>query len=222
METLEGKVALVTGGGRGLGEAICRTPGRRRGRSSSPAMSALDLAEEVVAGDPREGGGRPSRCSSTSPTRRRSARAIEQIIARHGRLDVAGQQRRRRPDGPGRGAVAGRLGPDPGGQPPRAVPDVEARPAERCAGRARATSSTSSRRPPSAPGPTPSAYHASKWGLLGLSHALHVEARPHGVKVTAVVAGGMRTPFLLDRFPDLDPGRAPGPARTSPRRSGSS
>ena len=50
-----------------------------------------------------------------------------------------------------------------------------------------------------------SAYHASKWGLLGLSHALHVEARPLNVRVTAVVAGGMRTPFLLDRFPDLDP-----------------
>ena len=49
-----------------------------------------------------------------------------------------------------------------------------------------------------------SAYHASKWGLLGLSYALHVEARPHGVKVTAVIAGGMRTPFLLDRFPDID------------------
>lgn len=50
-----------------------------------------------------------------------------------------------------------------------------------------------------------SAYHASKWGLLGLSHALHVEGRPHGIKVTAVIAGGMRTPFLLDRFPDIDP-----------------
>jgi short-subunit dehydrogenase len=49
-----------------------------------------------------------------------------------------------------------------------------------------------------------SAYHASKWGLLGFTHALHVEARPYGVKVTALVAGGMRTPFLLDRFPDID------------------
>jgi NAD(P)-dependent dehydrogenase (short-subunit alcohol dehydrogenase family) len=49
------------------------------------------------------------------------------------------------------------------------------------------------------------AYHASKWGLLGLSHALHVEARPFGVKVTAVIAGGMRTPFILERFPDTDP-----------------
>lgn len=50
-----------------------------------------------------------------------------------------------------------------------------------------------------------SAYHASKWGLLGLSHALHVEGREHGIGVTAIITGGMRTPFLLDRFPDLDP-----------------
>jgi NAD(P)-dependent dehydrogenase (short-subunit alcohol dehydrogenase family) len=48
------------------------------------------------------------------------------------------------------------------------------------------------------------AYHASKWGLLGLSHALHVEGREHHIKVTALIAGGMKTPFLLDRFPDID------------------
>ncbi|MDQ4149780.1 MAG: SDR family oxidoreductase [Actinomycetota bacterium] len=56
-----------------------------------------------------------------------------------------------------------------------------------------------------------SAYHASKWGLLGLSHGLHVEGRQWNIKVTAVVAGGMRTPFLLDRFPDLDPNRLQDP-----------
>ena len=55
-----------------------------------------------------------------------------------------------------------------------------------------------------------SAYHASKWGLLGFSHALHVEARAFNVKVTAVVSGGMRTPFLLDRFPDIDVTTPPG------------
>jgi NAD(P)-dependent dehydrogenase (short-subunit alcohol dehydrogenase family) len=60
--------------------------------------------------------------------------------------------------------------------------------------------------------PNACAYHASKWGLLGLSHALHAELRPHGIRVTAVVAGGMRTPFLLDRFPDLDPARLQDPA----------
>jgi NAD(P)-dependent dehydrogenase (short-subunit alcohol dehydrogenase family) len=60
--------------------------------------------------------------------------------------------------------------------------------------------------------PNASAYHASKWGLLGLSHALHAELRPYGIRVTAVIAGGMRTPFLLDRFPELDPASLQDPA----------
>lgn len=59
------------------------------------------------------------------------------------------------------------------------------------------------------------AYHATKWGLLGLSHALHAELRPRGIKVTAVVAGGMRTPFLLDRFPDIDHGLLQDPANVA-------
>jgi NAD(P)-dependent dehydrogenase (short-subunit alcohol dehydrogenase family) len=54
-------------------------------------------------------------------------------------------------------------------------------------------------------GPNAAAYHATKWGLLGLSHALHAELRPRGIKVSAIVAGGMRTPFAPARFPDVDP-----------------
>lgn len=50
-----------------------------------------------------------------------------------------------------------------------------------------------------------SAYHASKWGLLGFSHALHTEGRRDNIKVMAVVSGGMRTPFILERFPNTDP-----------------
>jgi len=63
--------------------------------------------------------------------------------------------------------------------------------------------------------PNASAYHASKWGLLGLSHALHSELRPDGIKVTAVVAGGMRTPFILERFPEVDPGILQDPANVA-------
>jgi len=63
--------------------------------------------------------------------------------------------------------------------------------------------------------PNAAAYHASKWGLLGLSHALHAELRASGIRVTAVVAGGMRTPFLLDRFPDLDPRKLQDPAHVA-------
>ncbi|MFB3902744.1 MAG: SDR family oxidoreductase [Acidobacteriota bacterium] len=59
------------------------------------------------------------------------------------------------------------------------------------------------------------AYHASKWGLLGFSHALHVEGRQNNIKVTALIAGGMRTPFLLERFPDLDPNLLQDPANVA-------
>ncbi|WP_242689127.1 SDR family oxidoreductase [Pedobacter sp. SYSU D00535] len=50
-----------------------------------------------------------------------------------------------------------------------------------------------------------SVYHASKWGLRGFTQALFTEARKVNVKVTGLIAGGMRTPFLLDRFPDINP-----------------
>jgi NAD(P)-dependent dehydrogenase (short-subunit alcohol dehydrogenase family) len=59
--------------------------------------------------------------------------------------------------------------------------------------------------------PNASAYHASKWGLLGLSHAMHAELRAENIRVTAVVVGGMRTPFLLDRFPDIDESKLQDP-----------
>src|SRR5699024_7278332 len=49
------------------------------------------------------------------------------------------------------------------------------------------------------------AYHASKWGLLGFSHAMHVEGRAKNIKVTALIAGGMKTPFIMDRFPEAEP-----------------
>ena len=48
-----------------------------------------------------------------------------------------------------------------------------------------------------------SAYHASKWGLRGLGQGLFTELRDVGIRVTTVFAGGMRTPFILDRFPDV-------------------
>lgn len=59
--------------------------------------------------------------------------------------------------------------------------------------------------------PEASAYHASKWGLRGFTQALFTEARQHGIKVTALIAGGMKTPFLLDRFPDIDQNKLQDP-----------
>ena len=48
-----------------------------------------------------------------------------------------------------------------------------------------------------------------------MSHALHAELRPRRIKVSAVIAGGMRTPFLLDRFPDIDPAVLQDPAHVA-------
>lgn len=41
-----------------------------------------------------------------------------------------------------------------------------------------------------------SAYHASKWGLLGFSRGLSVEGRAHGIRVTTIIPGGMQTHFF--------------------------
>jgi NAD(P)-dependent dehydrogenase (short-subunit alcohol dehydrogenase family) len=63
--------------------------------------------------------------------------------------------------------------------------------------------------------PEASVYHATKWGLRGFTHALFTEARKHNVNVTAVIAGGMKTPFLLDRFPDLDQSKLQDPVNVA-------
>ncbi|MFJ9643801.1 SDR family oxidoreductase [Streptomyces sp. NPDC004244] len=49
-------------------------------------------------------------------------------------------------------------------------------------------------------------YAASKAGLRAFTHTLFKEAQRDctGIGVTGVIAGGMETPFIMDRFPDAD------------------
>ena len=194
--TLEGKTALVTGGARGLGAAICRELAR--------------AGAGVVVADLNEPG-----AQAVAQSLRGEARAVKldvaddqdaaAVLERIGRLDVLVNN----------AAVDFTLPIDELSLAQwDAVIDVNlrgpfvmSRHAARImkrqgAGQIVNIASTASKRA----WPNASAYHASKWGLLGLSHALHAELRPHRIKVSAVVAGGMRTPFLLERFPDIDPG----------------
>lgn len=46
-----------------------------------------------------------------------------------------------------------------------------------------------------------SAYHASKFGLVGFGRGLGVEGRPHNIRVTTIIPGGMRTGWF-DTFPE--------------------
>lgn len=201
MEELAGQVALVTGGAGGLGSEICRVLG-----AAGAQVICADISEErarKVADALRREELRVTALAVDISRADEAASAIAKVVRERERLDILINN----------AAVDVTLAADE-----LAVEDWTrimntnlnapywlmraAFPVMKRQGRGQIVNiaSTASKRTWA----NASAYHASKWGLLGLSHALHVEGRPHGIKVTAVVSGGMRTPFLLDRFPDID------------------
>jgi len=221
---LAGRSVLVTGGARGLGAAI----GARLGRAGARiAVADLLLERARVAADSLEAQGIEAQAFSVDVGDELAVqRLVADTVAAFGRLDVVINNAavdvtapideldavdwerivRTNLSGPFYVAkhAAARMrsqgeGKD-GGKGGTAV-----------RGHIVNIASTASKRA----WPNASAYHATKWGLLGLSHALHAELRPHGIKVSAVVAGGMRTPFLLDRFPEIDPQLLQDPAHVA-------
>ncbi|MDB5801046.1 MAG: family oxidoreductase [Rhodocyclales bacterium] len=197
------RVAFVTGGGRGLGAAICDVLTEDRWSLLIADVNAASARD--TAGRLRDAGHHvhAAALDVTNPTQ--VTQVVDEAIAHFGRIDalinnaavdvtlpidelqIDDWQRVMQTNLSGPFLLAKQL-----------VPHMR----EKGGGYIVNIASTASRRA----WPNAAAYHASKWGLLGLSHALHAELRPHGIKVSAVIAGGMRTPFLLDRFPDIDPG----------------
>lgn len=200
-ETLEGRVALVTGGGRGLGAAICETlaaAGAVVAVADIRESSALAMAKQII-----DHGGTAAAFTLDVGDEQQVRDVLRRVARDFGRLD----------------AVINNAGVDvtidiqhlDGADWERVVRTNLTGPfflskhslAYMASGSHIVNiTSTAARRA----WPNASVYHASKWGLMGLTQALHSELRSQGIKVSAVIAGGMRTPFLLDRFPDLDPG----------------
>lgn len=201
MEGIQGKVAIVTGGGRGLGEQISRVLAES-GATVVIGDIRTELAQKVV--DDICGQGQQAEAIALDLTDEGSVEmAIKHVIEKHGKLDV----------------IVNNAGTDvtlPVDELQVTdwdlVMDVNLRgpflmakygfPQMKKQGEGHVINivSTAAKRA----WPNASVYHASKWGLLGLSYALHAEGRQDNIKVTAVIAGGMRTAFLLDRFPDID------------------
>jgi NAD(P)-dependent dehydrogenase (short-subunit alcohol dehydrogenase family) len=208
MSALRRKVALVTGGAGGLGTAICRML-VAEGATAVVADVRGEQAELVVTalltehpGQPLAGSAEPLALDVTSEASAEAA--IQTVLERHGRLDILVNNAGIDVTLPVEEIAVTEwdriLGVNLRG------PFVLSRlafPSMRRQGSGQIVNivSTAAKRAWA----NASAYHASKWGLLGLSHALHVEGRAVGIGVTAIIAGGMRTPFLFDRFPDLDP-----------------
>jgi NADP-dependent 3-hydroxy acid dehydrogenase YdfG len=203
METLSNKIVMVTGGGQGLGAAICQTLAEA-GATVIAADLKVDMAEKVVS-EIRDRGFEAMALSLDVTQDQQIEAAIQKIMDQYGRIDV--------------------LINNAGTDMTVSIEELSIQDWDRVLGvNLRApfvlskmilpimkqqgsghivnVASTAAKRAWA----NASAYHASKWGLMGFNHALHVEARSYGVKVSAIVAGGMRTPFILDRFPDTDPG----------------
>jgi NAD(P)-dependent dehydrogenase (short-subunit alcohol dehydrogenase family) len=54
------------------------------------------------------------------------------------------------------------------------------------------------------------AYNVSKYGVIGLTEAIAVEGRPHGISAICVSPGAVDTQMLRRANPDLRPGLTPG------------
>jgi len=203
--TLENKTVLVTGGARGLGAAICRELARAGARL---VVADLDQQGAQAVAESLRGEARAVKLDVTSE---RDAAALLEGL---GRLDVlvnnAGVDFTLPIEELTLAQWDAVINVNLRGPFVMAKHAAAAMKRQGCGHIVNIASTASKRAWPNA-----SAYHASKWGLLGLSHALHAELRPHRIKVSAVVAGGMRTPFLLERFPDIDPGVLQDPANVA-------
>ena len=210
--SLTGRVCLVTGGASGLGAATARELGIA---GAHVVIADLDArAAGSTAGEIVNAGGSALAARLDVRDEAAAETLVARVLGRFGRLDVllnnAGTDVTKPFDQIGtsefdrvldvnlRGAIT---------MTRVALPAL--RRAE--AGHVINVCSTAAKRS----WPEASAYHASKWGLLGFSHALHAELRREGIRVTALIVGGMRTPFLLDRFPELDPEELQDPANVA-------
>jgi NAD(P)-dependent dehydrogenase (short-subunit alcohol dehydrogenase family) len=201
MNKIDGKVIVVTGAGRGLGEAIAREMAAGHAK-----VVLVDVRVELVnklAEDLQEMGEEALAISVDLCDENAIKAAFDQVVEHFGRIDVlinnAGTdqtvsiEEMSIEDWDRVMAVNLRA---PFVTSKLALPVMR----KNGSGHIVNIASTAAKRAWA----NASVYHASKWGLMGLTYALHVEGRPNNIKVTAVVAGGMKTPFLLDRFPDID------------------
>ncbi|MCW5851871.1 MAG: SDR family oxidoreductase [Anaerolineae bacterium] len=196
-ETLKGKVALVTGGGSGLGEATARAFAQ-----AGVSVAVVDINEDNAKRVSRDLLAQAEsialRCDVSDADQ--VFRVVDAVVERFGRLDfvvnaaamdyVVGvhemsvEQWDRVLSVNLRGPFLFSKAAMPVMQRQKSghIINVASTAAKRAWGNA-------------------SAYHASKWGLIGFGRGLGVEGRPFGVRVTTVVPGGMKTHFF-DRFPE--------------------
>jgi NAD(P)-dependent dehydrogenase (short-subunit alcohol dehydrogenase family) len=195
MNVFEGRTAVVTGGGSGIGKAVCEALGERGARIVVTDLDGAS-ADRVAKGIAARGGraeGRPL------DVRDRAAveALVDEVATAHGRLDymfnnagivVSGEER------------------DVSADDWKQVLDVDlhgvvhgsraayARMVRQGSGHIVNTASLAGLTPAS----MMISYSTAKYGVVGLSHALRAEGRKLGVKVSVVCPGFIDTPIITD------------------------
>ncbi|MET9514436.1 SDR family oxidoreductase [Streptomyces sp. NPDC002994] len=201
---LHGKQALVTGGARGLGASIVR---RLAGAGASVLVADLrkDLARDLcnelagtVRGDARfvELDVRDAAAVAEVFTDLEAEGQTVDILVNNAAVDVSKPIEHLSADEVTRVITTNLLGPV------YLCLETYRRMVARGGGHIVNILSTAANRTWTEAGP----YAAGKSGLRAFTHTLFKEAQRDcpGIGVTGIIAGGMETPFILERFPDAD------------------
>jgi 3-oxoacyl-[acyl-carrier protein] reductase len=188
---LEGQAALVTGGSRGIGRAICLALARAGARVAVGYRSRADAAEEVVAAI-RNAGGEAFAHRADVAVREEAEALVAVAHARFGRLDVLVNNAGLTRDG-----LLVRMGDEAWHEVLRANLDGAfwcLRAAARIMLRQRSGRIVNVASVAGTVGNAGQAnYSAAKAGLLGLTRTAAAELAPRGITVNAVAPGWIET-----------------------------
>ncbi|MBG8555297.1 3-ketoacyl-ACP reductase [Hymenobacter guriensis] len=195
MESIKGKVALVTGAGKGIGRAVAIALAQEGAHVALLARTESQLQE--VAAEIRALGGKTALAAADVADRAAVEAAVQQLSAELGPIDIL-------INNAGIGTFAKFLDMEPTEWEhiiqvnllgtyyvTRAVlPGM----IERQRGDIINISSTAGQRGAA----TTSAYSASKFGVLGLTESLMQEVRKHNIRVSALTPSTIATPLALE------------------------
>jgi NAD(P)-dependent dehydrogenase (short-subunit alcohol dehydrogenase family) len=198
---LQGKAAVVTGAGRGIGRAISLALGRA---GASVVVVARTMEQiESVANEITSARGKAIAIRADMAEEGDIRSLFDQVNERFGRLDVLVNN-----------AGVGLFGPvaEFSAADFDRVVSVNLRGTFLCCRQAMRAMIPQGRgyiiNISSVVGfkgyPNQAAYSAAKHGIMGLTKSLSVEAQQHGIRVSAVLPGGVDTDLIRAARPDLD------------------
>jgi NAD(P)-dependent dehydrogenase (short-subunit alcohol dehydrogenase family) len=195
---LEGQVAIVTGGAKGMGRAICERFAKEGAKVTIADISLPEAEETLRLAEEAGGEGLVCKCDVTDAEQVKDM--VAATVAAFGKIDILVNNA---------GAVVGALG-----KPTNLtvlsedawdkVVDLNLKGVFLCSrevvphlkangyGKIVNISSLGAISPPS---PHPH-YHAAKAGVLGLTYDMAAVLGPHNIYVNAIMPGPIRTPFF--------------------------